>query len=60
MKREIAIHTRQVPVAFKGGIWLYETQEFEVRVMARADGYAMVRRPRAMPFVCQEDSLRQK
>jgi hypothetical protein len=28
-----------------------------VRVLARAEGYAMVRRPRAMPFVISEADL---
>lgn len=30
---------------------------FEVKVMAIADGYAMVRRPGRMPFVCRDSDL---
>lgn len=38
--------------------WLgKETETFEVRVMARAEGYAMVRRKGFMPFVCCEAQL---
>jgi hypothetical protein len=39
------------------GRWVYETQRVEVRVLAEAEGYAMVRRPRAMPFVVSMKSL---
>lgn len=31
----------------------------EVRVMARAEGYAMVRRPNAVPFIVKEAELRE-
>ena len=51
------ILTQTHPVAFKDGEWTYETQRFPVRVMAVAEGYAMVRRPRAMPFVCHIKDL---
>jgi hypothetical protein len=33
------------------------TERIEVRVMAIAEGYAMVRRKRAVPFVCQVKEL---
>jgi len=57
MKREIAIITRTRPVSFTGGKWTYATDRDEVRVMSRAEGYAMVRFPRCMPFVCSEKDL---
>lgn len=34
-----------------------EKCSFEVKVMARADGYAMVRRPGCIPFVCRDSDL---
>lgn len=56
--REKAIHMRRVPISLKGGEWTYETTEAEVRVMARVEGYAMVRHKGAMPFVVSEKELR--
>lgn len=57
MRREKAIWTRDYAVSFDGHSWDYETEQCEVRVMSRAEGYAMVRRPRCMPFVCSEKDL---
>lgn len=38
--------------------WLgKESESFEVRVLARAEGYAMVRRKGGAPFVCSESEL---
>ena len=56
MKHAIYRHTR--PVGFKEGKWIYETSEWQVRVMATAEGYAMVRRPRAHPIIVREKELR--
>ena len=36
-----------------------ETEEFEVRIMAIAEGWAMVRRKGAMPFVARLEDLSQ-
>ena len=33
------------------------TESFEVRVMAVADGYAMVRRKGCSPFICKQEEL---
>ena len=33
------------------------TESFEVRVMAAAEGYAMIRRRGAIPFVCKMKEL---
>lgn len=33
------------------------TEDREVKLMAIADGYAMVRRPRCMPYVCRVRDL---
>jgi hypothetical protein len=41
----------KTPDSRKGGKWTYITNETEVTVMAIADGYAMVRRPRCVPVV---------
>lgn len=57
MKRTKAMLKQQIPTAFRNGAWEHETVEFEVRIMATAEGYAMVRRKGAMPFVCQEKEL---
>jgi hypothetical protein len=51
------IYVTETPVSFKNGIWENETVQFDVRVMAVAEGYAMVRRPRCMPFVCSIKDL---
>ena len=58
MKREFAILERKFPEALVAGKWTYRTQVDRVRVMARAEGYAMVRFPGAMPFVAPEKDLR--
>lgn len=58
MKKEMALHTFQRPMGRENGKWVYETVEREVRVMARAEGYAMVRLKGAMPTVVPERELR--
>jgi hypothetical protein len=57
VKREMAKYMREKPVALKQGRWQYETITSTVRVMARAEGYAMVRHKGAMPFVVSERDL---
>ena len=57
MKQEKAILTRSDPVAFDGKKWTYEVKKFEVVVMARSGKYAMVKRPRCLPFVCLPSEL---
>ena len=42
---------RTVPDKIIGGKWINRIEEFEVIVMAIVDGYAMVKRPRCVPFV---------
>ena len=56
--REFAILERQWPEAFKDGKWTHRTLIDTVRVLARAEGYAMVRLKGAMPFVVSEKRLR--
>ena len=58
MKLGKAIYTQAKP-AIKDGRWIFVKDEFEVRIMAIAEGYAMVRRKGNMPFVCQITELRQ-
>jgi hypothetical protein len=52
----MAIYRRIDKVPAQGG-WANRISDMEVRVMARAEGYAMVRLPRCMPFVVSEKSL---
>lgn len=35
----------------------WQPESFEVRLMATSEGYAMVRRPGAMPFACPIEQL---
>ena len=45
--------------AISDGKFVTVKDEFEVRVMAIAEGYAMVRRKGCMPFVCRIKDLKQ-
>ena len=54
--KEFAKLTRERLIVI-GGKFVTEPESFRVRVMARAEGYAMVRRPGAMPFVVSEKNL---
>lgn len=58
MKRskETAVYARSVPVISNGRI-SYVTRPQEVRVMVRAEGYAMVRAKGCAPFVVSEKDL---
>ena len=58
MKLGKAIYTKTSP-KIKDGKFISETDEFEVRVMATTEGWAMVRRKGCMPFVAQITDLRQ-
>ncbi len=57
MKLKKMVYRRQQPDTFDGDKWTYMAIEFEVIVMAEVDGYAMVRKPRCMPFVVGIDKL---
>jgi len=35
----------------------HDSEPFEVKIMARVDGYLMVRRKGCIPFVCRESDL---
>lgn len=52
-----AILTRKRRAVVAGMFETMMAEESEVRVLAIAEGYAMVRRKRAMPFVCQVKEL---
>ncbi len=52
-----AIYTRTFPIIVDGK-FIQRTVEWEVRVMAIAENYAMVRRKGCMPFVCALAELR--
>jgi hypothetical protein len=56
MKRTKAIYTKVSPV-IKDGKWASETIKNEVRVMAFAEGYAMVRYKGCTPFAVPEKNL---
>lgn len=58
MKPEKVIYVHRKP-AIENGKWVEVVDEFEVRIMAIAEGYAMVRRKCAMPFVCNVKDLRE-
>lgn len=53
-----AILTRLSPKVVDGKI-IQGADTFEVRIMSIAEGYAMVRRKSAMPFVCNIKDLRE-
>lgn len=59
VKKQPMILRRPVIVA-KGGKLVAEIEELEVRLMAQADGYAMVRRKGCAPFVVMVKQLREK
>jgi hypothetical protein len=57
-KKEMAIYQRRVVVIGPGGNLVNALRPPEqVRVMARAEGYAMVRRPSCAPFIVSEKEL---
>jgi hypothetical protein len=56
MKREFAVY-RRVDLEVVNGKWADRSTDVEVRVMARAEGYAMVRNKGCMPFVVSEKHL---
>lgn len=55
--KETAIYDRKVPVINMGRV-VFEVRPEDVRVMVRAEGYAMVRHTGCMPFVVSEKELR--
>lgn len=57
MKKLMAIWTRKYPYHFNGTRWSYGTTQFEVKILATSEGYAMVRRQSAIPFVVAEKEL---
>lgn len=57
MKSIKAIHRDRIVTGHRNGKWEYQDREREVRVMARAEGYAMVRLKGCMPYVAPEKEL---
>ena len=55
-KKELALYAQVTPKIVSGR-WVKEQASVQVIVMARADGYAMVRRPKCAPFVVLEKEL---
>jgi hypothetical protein len=56
-KKTQAIHRKWSPTHMENGLWQFNVEAREVWVMATADGWAMVRRPRCAPYVCREREL---
>jgi hypothetical protein len=56
-KGDKAIRANTMPVKYKDGEWVYETTKYEVRIMAIAEGYAMIRRKGCLPSVCSIKEL---
>lgn len=44
-------YARPYPKSFKGGKWEYGINQVDARIMAIAEGYVMLRRPRCVPFI---------
>jgi len=53
-----AIYT-ETTQTIKDGKFVPIKEDYEVRIMAIAEGYAMVRRKGAMPFIARLQDLRQ-
>ncbi len=51
------IHSAATPVVINGQ-WATETELRDVRLLSVVQCWAMVRRPKAMPYVCHIDELR--
>lgn len=51
-------HRAVTPETYRDGKWIDKTEDREVRLLAVVQGWAMVRRPKCMPYVCHIDELR--
>lgn len=51
------VHRCVTPDRFTGGKWTYRTEDRDVVVMAISGKWAMVRRPRCVPYVCEVKEL---
>lgn len=51
MTKRKAVHRLRVPERFELHKWIYREEIRDVTVLAIVDGWAMVRRPRAVPYV---------
>lgn len=56
--REYAIWKRHKGREWIDRRWVHTFEDIDVRVMVRAEGYAMVRRHGCMPFAVSENELR--
>lgn len=57
MKKVYAIHHCPVCNLIDGKIvWSIDHRD-DIRVLATAEGYCMIRRPRASPYVCPEKEI---
>jgi hypothetical protein len=62
MKNDLVVgkrctHRFDYPVAYKDGKWISETEDRDVILMAIVNTWAMVRRPRCVPYVCHIKEL---
>jgi hypothetical protein len=52
-----AIHHVRTPVSYSNRKWIYAEEDRHVVVLAISGQWAMVRRPRAMPYVARVSEL---
>ena len=57
MRAQRMIHRVSTPVSCDGKKWKYETEDRDVVVLAIVGKYAMVRRPRCLPYVADVKDL---
>jgi len=57
MSNKKMIYRQILPDRLTANGWINKVTEFEVKVLAIVDGYAMVRRPHCVPFVVREKDL---
>ena len=54
------VHVAVSPHSFDGKRWTHKVERRDVRLMAVSDGWAMVRRPGCVPYVCRAKELEPK
>ncbi len=57
MKGKRVIHHVKTPSAYRNGVWTYSEEDRAVIVLAVSGGWAMVRRPRCVPYVARVSEL---
>lgn len=57
MKHQKAVHLHSEPFRYDGKQWHYRTESRNVVVLSVVGVWAMVRRPRCVPYVCHKKEL---